>query len=54
MAISAASQGGQVVISVGNQEVEFLADPGGYKTKEFQNELTAASIKPFSASALSP
>ena len=43
---SAASQGGQVVISAGNHEVEFLADPGGSKTTEFQNELTAASIKP--------
>ncbi|HEX3578944.1 MAG TPA: metallophosphoesterase [Thermoanaerobaculia bacterium] len=43
---SAASQGGQVVISVGNHEAEFLADPQSSKTAEFQNELTAASIKP--------
>jgi hypothetical protein len=43
---SAASQGGQVVISVGNHEAEFLADPAGSKTTEFQNELTAASINP--------
>jgi hypothetical protein len=43
---SAASQGGQVIISSGNHEAEFLADPGGSKTTEFQNELTAASIKP--------
>jgi hypothetical protein len=43
---SAATQGGRVVISVGNHETEFLADPTDSKTKEFQNELTAANIKP--------
>jgi hypothetical protein len=43
---SAASQGGQVVISAGNHEAEFLQDPTGSKTKEFQSELTAASISP--------
>jgi hypothetical protein len=46
MGTSAASQGGQVVISTGNHEAEFLADPQGSKTKEFQKELTAASINP--------
>ena len=43
---SAASQGGQIVISAGNHEAEFLQDPQGSKTKEFQSELTAASINP--------
>lgn len=43
---SAASQGGRVVISTGNHEAEFLADPTGSKTKEFQQELTKAGIKP--------
>lgn len=43
---SAAAQGGQVVISVGNHEAEFLADPHGEKTKEFADELKAAGIKP--------
>jgi hypothetical protein len=43
---SAASQGGRVVISAGNHEAEFLADPTSSKTKEFQNELTKAGIKP--------
>lgn len=43
---SAASQGGRVVISTGNHEAEFLADPTGSKTAEFQKELTAAGIKP--------
>ena len=43
---SAASQSGQIVISAGNHEAEFLQDPQGSKTKEFQSELTAASINP--------
>jgi hypothetical protein len=43
---SAASQGGQVVISAGNHEAEFLNRPDGSKTKEFQKELIAASIDP--------
>jgi len=43
---SAASQGGRVVISTGNHEAEFLGDPASSKTKEFQDELKAAGIKP--------
>ncbi len=43
---SAASQGGRVVISAGNHEAEFLEDPTGSKTKEFQKELKAAGIDP--------
>jgi len=43
---SAASQGGRVVISTGNHEAEFLGDPTGSKTSEFQKELKAAGIKP--------
>ncbi|MFL6247778.1 MAG: metallophosphoesterase [Thermoanaerobaculia bacterium] len=43
---SAASQGGRVVITAGNHEAEFLADPNGSKTAEFQKELKAAGIKP--------
>lgn len=43
---SAASQQGQVVISVGNHEAEFLNDPAGDKTKEFRKELKDAKIKP--------
>ncbi len=43
---SASSQGGRVIISAGNHEAEFLAHPGGSKTKEFQNELQAAGIEP--------
>lgn len=43
---SAASQGGRVVISAGNHEAEFLADPSSSKTVEFQKELQAAGIKP--------
>ena len=43
---SAASQGGRVVISTGNHEAEFLGDPASSKTKEFQDELAAAGIKP--------
>lgn len=43
---SAATQGGRVVISTGNHEVEFLDDPTSGKTKEFQDELNAAHINP--------
>ncbi|HKO57736.1 MAG TPA: metallophosphoesterase [Thermoanaerobaculia bacterium] len=43
---SAAAQGGRVAISAGNHEAEFLADPTGTKTAEFQKELTAAGISP--------
>jgi hypothetical protein len=43
---SAASQGGRVIISTGNHEAEFLADPKGTKTEMFRGELKAAGIKP--------
>ena len=42
---AAAAQGGQVIITMGNHEAEFLADPHGRKTKEFGNELKAAGLK---------
>jgi len=46
LAASAASQGGRVIISVGNHEAEFLNDPKGGKTKDFRKELKDAGIKP--------
>lgn len=42
---SAAAQGGQVIITMGNHEAEFLADPHGDKTEEFGDELKAAGLK---------
>jgi hypothetical protein len=42
---SAAAQGGQVIITMGNHEGEFLADPHGDKTEEFGDELKAAGLK---------
>jgi hypothetical protein len=42
----AATQGGQVIITMGNHEAEFLADPLGKKTKEFRSELKAAGMDP--------
>ncbi len=42
----AASQGGQVLISMGNHEAEFLAEPLGKKTLEFANELKVAGQNP--------
>jgi hypothetical protein len=42
---AAAAQGGQVIITMGNHEAEFLADPHGKKTKEFQDELKKAGLK---------
>jgi hypothetical protein len=43
---SAAGQGGRVVVSDGNHEAEFLSDPTGDKTSDFQKELKDADIKP--------
>jgi hypothetical protein len=42
----AASQGGRVIITMGNHEAEFLADPDGKKTSEFSAELKAAGLTP--------
>jgi hypothetical protein len=42
---SAAAQGGQVIITMGNHEAEFLADPHGDKTEEFGDELKEAGLK---------
>jgi hypothetical protein len=42
----AASRGGRVIITMGNHEAEFLADPLGDKTEEFSKELTAAQMDP--------
>ena len=42
---SAAAAGGRVIITLGNHEAEFLADPHGDKTEEFQDELKEAGLK---------
>ena len=42
----AAPQGGHVIVTMGNHEAEFLAQPLGKKTKEFSTELTAAGMDP--------
>jgi hypothetical protein len=42
----APAQGGRIIISAGNHEAEFLANPNSSKTSEFQQELKAAGIKP--------
>ncbi|HYW73993.1 MAG TPA: metallophosphoesterase [Pyrinomonadaceae bacterium] len=42
---SAAADGGQVIITMGNHEGEFLADPHGDKTEEFGDELKEAGFK---------
>ena len=46
LARDTAASGGQVVISMGNHEAEFLAKPDGKKTKEFADELKAAGLNP--------
>ncbi len=43
---SAAKQGGQVILTMGNHEAEFLAEPGGKKTAEFAKQLEQAGLKP--------
>ncbi|MEN9865387.1 MAG: hypothetical protein RL748_977 [Pseudomonadota bacterium] len=47
----AASQGGRVIITMGNHEGEFLADPDGKKTREFADELKAAGQDPVKVAA---
>jgi hypothetical protein len=42
----AATHGGRVIITMGNHEAEFLADPLGHKTSEFSAELKAAGLNP--------
>jgi len=42
----AATQGGRVIITMGNHEGEFLADPLGHKTSEFSSELKAKGMNP--------
>ena len=42
----AENHGGRVIITMGNHEAEFLADPLGHKTKEFSLELKASGMDP--------
>src|SRR5262249_50553452 len=46
LAQSAAPKGGRVIVTMGNHEAEFLADPKGSKTAEFADELKGAGLKP--------
>jgi len=48
---AAAEAGGQVIVTMGNHEAEFLAVPDGQKTSEFASELTAASLNPADVAA---
>jgi hypothetical protein len=43
---SAASQGGRLVVTVGNHEAEFLVDPTSSKASAFDDELTADHVMP--------
>lgn len=43
---SAAAQGGQVIVTMGNHEAEFLANPTGKKTSEFSQNLVKEGLKP--------
>ena len=49
----AAIQGGQVIITMGNHEAEFLSDPLGKKTRDFGLELRAAGIDPIEVASCS-
>src|SRR5215831_982981 len=42
---SAAAAGGRVIITMGNHEAEFLANPHGDQTEEFGDELKEAGLK---------
>ncbi|HKR62801.1 MAG TPA: metallophosphoesterase [Thermoanaerobaculia bacterium] len=43
---SAEEAGGRVIVSAGNHEAEFLADPQNSKAKDFRKELDARDISP--------
>ncbi len=47
----AAQQGGEVIVTLGNHEAEFLADPLGSKTLEFRAELLAKGLDPAAVAA---
>ena len=42
----ASAKGGQVIVTMGNHEAEFLANWNGDKTAKFRDELTAAGLNP--------
>ena len=42
----AAAAGGRVIVTLGNHEAEFVADPEGDKVVEFRDELTARGFAP--------
>jgi hypothetical protein len=42
----AAAKGGRVVVTIGNHEAEFLADPENKKSRAFHDELKAAKLDP--------
>ncbi len=44
--LDAAAAGGRVVLTLGNHEAEFLADPKGKKTAEFAEALQSKGMKP--------
>jgi hypothetical protein len=48
---AAAEAGGRVIVTMGNHEAEFLADPTADKTSEFQQELKAAGKNPADVAA---
>ncbi|MBC7544034.1 MAG: metallophosphoesterase [Candidatus Sericytochromatia bacterium] len=43
---AAAAKGGRVIVTMGNHEAEFLADPKADKVDDFKNELKDAGIAP--------
>jgi hypothetical protein len=48
---SAQAAGGRVIVTMGNHEAEFLANPEGKKSAEFSGELKAAGLDPASTAA---
>jgi hypothetical protein len=49
--VAAAKEGGQVIVTMGNHEAEFLTDPTNPKVKDLAAELEKAGIKPCDVAA---
>ena len=52
--VSAAADGGRVVVTLGNHEAEFLADPYNSKADSFDSEMGASGLNPCTVATTDP